>query len=111
MKTEQTPFSKTELKIYILLLCAKADLVETKEELDLIKSKTSSATFEKMYSSFCDETEDESLDRIHEILANHEYSYRELTELKKEVQDVFISDKKVDRKEYNLGQILDNILF
>lgn len=108
---KQIKWSKEELKIYILLLCAKADKVETKKEIKIIKSKTSEETFEKIFRSFYDETEDESLERIHKVLAKHEYSYRELAELKKEVHDVFTVDRKVNMIEYNLGQILDNILF
>ena len=40
MKIEMSQRSKSELKIYILILCAKIDGEETEEEITLIKSKT-----------------------------------------------------------------------
>lgn len=111
MKTEQKPWTKAELKTYILLLCAKADQVEAKEELDLIKSKTAATTFEKMYATFCKDNEDECLEKIRDTLQDHEYSYMELSQLRKEIEEVFASDQKVLIKERNLGRILDNILY
>ncbi|MBK5213311.1 MAG: hypothetical protein JJE55_06600 [Flavobacteriaceae bacterium] len=111
MKTEQTQWSKEELKTYILLLCAKADQVEAEEELNLIKTKTPAAIFEKMYKEFCNDDEDESLEKIQYALEMHEYSNKELASLKKEIQQVFSSDNKINMKERNLGWVLDNILY
>jgi len=44
-------------------------------------------------------------------MGRHKYSYKELLELKKEIQEVFFSDKKLLMKEHNLGRVLDNILY
>lgn len=52
MKKALTNWTKHELKIYLLCLCANADNVESVEEIELIKSKTDAATFKKMYSEF-----------------------------------------------------------
>tara|TARA_R100000306_G_scaffold889_2_gene2391 strand:+ start:43394 stop:43828 length:435 start_codon:yes stop_codon:yes gene_type:complete len=104
-------WSKAELKIYILLLCAKADKVEDKEELTLIKSKTSAETFDKIYKEFCRHDEDESLEKIQDAIAYLDYSNQELATLKMEIQQVFATDSKVVMKERNLGWILDNILY
>lgn len=111
MKTDQTPWNKAELKIYILLLCAKADLVETEEELNLIKSKTSTDIFDRMYEEFCKDDEDECYKKIQYAVGRHKYSYKELSELKKEIQEVFFSDKKLLMKEQNLSRVLDNIIY
>lgn len=48
MKNELSKWSKAELKIYILLLCAKIDQEESEEELALIKSKTGEDTFNRI---------------------------------------------------------------
>ncbi|HZJ35070.1 MAG TPA: hypothetical protein VFD29_00420 [Gillisia sp.] len=111
MKPEQKQWNKAELKIYILLLCAKADLVETEEELILIKSKTSTDIFDRMYEEFCKDDEDVCFEKIQDAVGRHKYSYKELSELKKEIQEVFFSDKKLLMKEQNLGRVLDNILY
>jgi hypothetical protein len=111
MKPEQKQWNKAELKIYILLLCAKADLVETEEEFILIKSKTSTDIFDRMYEEFCKDDEDECFEKIQNAVGRHKYSYKELSELKKEIQEVFFSDKKLLMKEQNLSRVLDNILY
>lgn len=111
MKHEQTQWTKAELKTYILLLCAKADQVEDEEELNFIKSKTSTATFEKMYKEFCKDDEDKSLEKIQDAIAYLDYSNQELAALKMEIQQVFSTDSKVVMKERNMGWILDNILY
>lgn len=111
MKTDKKNWTKEELKAYTLLLCAKADQVEAKEELNLIKSKTSAETFDKMYKEFCRHDEDESLEKIQDAIAYLDYSNQELETLKMEIQQVFSTDSNVNMKERNLGWILDNILY
>ena len=108
---QQTQWSKAELKTYILLLCAKADMVETKEEMEFIKSRTSPQLYDKLYTEFCKEDEGASLEKIQEALSKHEYSERELTQLKHEIQGVFSSDNRINMAERNLSRILDNILY
>ena len=111
MKTEPKPWSKAELKTYILLLCAKADGMEAKQELDLIKSKSAADSFERMYAEFGKDNEKQSLEKIRDSIQNHEYSYWELGKLRKEIEEVFTSDQKVVMKERDLGRILDNLLY
>lgn len=111
MSSEEQNWTKTELQIYILLLCANADSNETDEEIKLIRSKTDKETFEKMYEEFSGDTEEESLEKIQDNLAVHEYSHREITELRREMFEVFFSDKKFSMMENTLDKILDNILY
>ena len=111
MKTNKTLWSKVELKTYILLLCAKADLVATEKEFNLIKSKSSSDIFEKIYAEFCLDDDNICLEKIQNAVGKHQYSYKELFELKKEIQDVFLSDNKILMKEQYLSRVLDNILY
>ncbi len=111
MKTEQTQWSKEELKTYILLLCAKADQVEDPTELELIKNKTSVEIFERLYAEFTNDDEDTSLEKIQEALEYHEYTELEICNLKREIQEVFAADRKIKMSESNLGRILDNILY
>lgn len=111
MKSGQKHWTKAELQIYILLLCANADSNETEEEIQLIKSKTDQATFEKMYQEFSEDTEEISLEKIQDNLAVHEYSHKELSVLRKEMFEIFFSDKKYSMMENTLDKILDNILY
>lgn len=111
MNSDHTQWSKEELKIYILLLCAKADNVEDKAELDFIKTQTDPDTFEQMHELFEADEEEESLTKIQEAVAKHEYSNKELADLKSQIKVVFASDDKFHLKEHSMGLILDNILY
>lgn len=111
MSTENQKWNKSELQIYILMLCANADSKITTEEIELIKSKTDAETFQKIYEEFMEDSEEESLEKIQDNLVVHEYSHKELSELRKEMFEVFFSDKKFSVMENTLDKILDNILY
>lgn len=111
MKEESSTWTKSELQLYILMLCANADSNVTEEELKLIKTKTDEKTFEKIYQEFNGDTEEESLEKIQDNLVMHEYSHKELGNLRKEMFEIFFSDKKFNMKENTLEKILDNILY
>ncbi|MGB7785142.1 MAG: hypothetical protein WBL27_03485 [Salinimicrobium sp.] len=111
MRHEIKPWSKAEMQVYILLLCANADANETHEELEVIKSKTDEEIFNRMYGEFSGDTEEASLEKIQQNLVNHEYSHRELMELRKEMFEVFFADKRFSPMEKTLDKILNNILY
>jgi len=111
MKNESKYWSKEELKIYILLLCAKADSIETVVEIDIIKSKIDAETFDRLYSEFSCDDEDHCLDKIQSAIAQHEYSNKELKEIRREIHEIFLSDKKFDLRERNLDRLLDSMLY
>lgn len=105
MKSQNNHWTKTELEIYILLLCAGADSVETKEEVDLIRSRFDTKTFESIHHEFKKDTEDEGLNKIEENIRFHEYSHKELSEIWSEMKKVFYSDKR-----YGTCSAQDNLL-
>lgn len=111
MKNDQNYWTKTELKIYILLLCSRADAVEREEEISLIKSKVDPETFEKIYEEFSKDTEDQSLDKIRDNIGKHHYSHMELYALRREMQEVFLADDNFKLMERNLERILENMLY
>lgn len=111
MKNELNKWSKAELKIYILLLCAKIDQEESEEEIALIKSKTDADTFNKLYKEFSCDEEDGCFEKIEDAINNHEYSPAEIHELKKEILAVFHADHKFGIKEKYLEKVFDTILY
>ena len=111
MEPKTKHWTKKEMQIYVLLLCANADTVETQEELDLIKSKVNNETFEKVYKEFSEDTGEESFEKIRDCVAVHDYCYREISELKKDMQEIFFTDKKFLMLERNLEGILNNIIY
>lgn len=111
MKKADKQWSKQELKVYILLLCAKADGIEVPEEIDLIKSKSSPEIFDTIYSELSLDSEEESIEKIEDTIARLNYSEMELSEFKKDIQEVFYADKNFSRKEINFNRILNNIIY
>lgn len=111
MKKETNQWTKTEMHIYILLLCANADTAATDEEIAIIKSKCDAATFEKIYKEFNSDSEEEGLEKIEDNVHSYNYSFHELAQLRKEMRQIFLSDNKLTMVEENLDQILDNIIY
>lgn len=69
MENDKKHWTRTELKIYILLLCSNADMNEGQEEISLIKSKVDKDTFEKIYREFSNDTKEQRLGKIRENVA------------------------------------------
>ena len=111
MTSNNSNWNKEEFKTYLLLLCAHADSEESKEEITFIKSKTNIEIFDPIYKEFKNDSQDQGLDKIEENIHAHQYSHHELTGIKKEMHEVFFSDKKMMLKEEVLSKILDNILY
>lgn len=111
MKSLNPNWSKSELKNYILLLCANADQNESSSEIKLIQSQTNPKIFEKIYKEFSEDNEDEALEKIDFNIQLHEYSSLELASLKQDIKAVFFSDNKLTMKEGHLDRILDNIIY
>ncbi|TXE17227.1 hypothetical protein ES731_12465 [Psychroflexus gondwanensis] len=111
MKTNYKNWSKEELKIYILLVCASADGEQSEEEINFIKSKTSKDLFEKMHTEFKGDKKKKSFKKIERAVGNLDYGSLELLELRKEILEVYMADKTFHKKEKYLDRILDNIIF
>jgi hypothetical protein len=111
MNEKTNKWTKRELQIYILLLCANADSIETEEEINLIKSKVDAETFEKIYTEFSDDNEDERIEKIEDNVHLHEFTTMELGELRREMYSIFFSDCDFKMMERNLDRIMDNILY
>ncbi|MFK7781442.1 hypothetical protein [Psychroserpens sp.] len=111
MTSKENHWTKLELQIYILLLCANADSEETELEIEMIKSKVDSETFNKIYKEFKNDSEDEQFEKIGDTIHQHEYNNMELSKFRQEVHEIFFSDEKFMMMEQNLNRILDNILY
>ncbi|WCO02725.1 hypothetical protein [Psychroserpens ponticola] len=111
MTSKIDQWTKLELQIYILLLCANADSEETDLEIEMITSKVDTDTFNKIYNEFKADTEDEQLEKIDDNIHQHEYTNMELAKFRQEAHHIFFSDGKFMQMEQNLNRILDNILY
>ena len=104
-------WTKAELQVYILLMCANADKDETKEELKMIKSKVDKDTFTQMEKIFRSDSEEKRLKKIDKNIHQHTYSNMELIAFRSEVHRIFFSDSKFTMMEKRLDWTLDNILY
>ncbi len=111
MKPKKNIWSKTELQVYILLLCANADNKESEKEINMIKLKTDQETFERIYQEFSEDTDEERLDKIDTDIHLHEYSMKEIADFRREMYEIFFSDCNFSLMEKNLDRILDNIIY
>jgi hypothetical protein len=111
MKSETKRWTKTELQVYILLLCANADSIETEEELNLIKSKVAADIYENIYNEFSGDSEEERIEKIDCSIQHHEFSNQELAHLRREMYEIFFSDCDFKLMERNLDRIMDNIIY
>lgn len=111
MKNKKPDWSKTELQIYIMLLCANADKKETEEELEMIQRNTSQKTFLKMYKKFHKHSKKKRLKKIETVIDNHDYSQMELAAFRREMYKIFFSDGRFSMLEERLDWTLDNILY
>ncbi|WP_299121725.1 hypothetical protein [uncultured Winogradskyella sp.] len=111
MKNQKPNWTKSELQVYILLLCANADKKETEEELEMILSKVPKKTFGKMYAKFHKHSEDERLEKVERVIQNHDYSDMELAAFRREMYKIFFTDCNFSMLEKRLDWTLDNILY
>ena len=111
MKKNPENWSKEELKTYLLLLCAKADGVIIEEELNMIKSKTAHKNFDEIYHDFLKDDESKSFDKISTAIGHLHYGVMEIVELRQEIFELFMADKKFSPQEIYLDKILDNIIY
>lgn len=111
MASQTDQWTKKELEIYILLLCANADSVQTEEEIKTIKQKYDEATFENIYREFLNDSEEEALQKIEDNICYHEYSFKELSGIRNEMKRIFYSDNKYSLPEQNLERVLNRILY
>lgn len=111
MPSETSKFSKAELQVYILLLCANIDSEETEEEVNFIKSKVDIDTYHRLHDEFMEDSEEDRYQKIDDNIHMHEYSHKELAALRKEMYEIFFSDCEFKMMERNLDRIMDNMLY
>lgn len=111
MAYQPTQWTKKELMIYILLMCANADNNQTEEELKMIKSKTDKNTFDKIYQEFKNDNEDTQFEKVDDTVQRHRFENIELINMRKEMFKIFFSDCNFSRMEKNLDRIMDNIIY
>lgn len=110
MSNTKPNWSKEDLRIYILIYCAKADFNESNIEVDFIKSKLQNSDYDKLHAEFEADNDYQSIQKIQAALNYHGYSEKEVNSLFTEIKALFLSDGKYDQLEQNLLLGLKRIL-
>ncbi len=110
MENIKTNWTKEELKIYVLIYCANADFLESKLEIDFIKSKIQTSNFEKIHAEFENDNDYQSIQKIRFSIKEHGYTNDETNSLFREIKELFLSDKNYDILELNLYRGLSHLL-
>ena len=100
MKESSTHWTKEDLKIYILICCSNADFVESKKEIEYIKSKIKSSNFDKIHAEFEEDNDYQSIQKIQDALKVHQLEDKD--ELIQEIKELFLVDHHFDAVEENL---------
>ena len=104
-----TNWTKEELNAYILIYCANADFTESKNEMDLIKSKIPTSVFEKVHHEFKKDNDYQSIQKIQSSLERLGFTNDEKNLLLFDIKKIFLSDDNYDILEKNLMRGLNRI--
>ncbi len=103
-------WNKDDLKVYILLYCANADLILKKEEKHYIHQKIGSAKYDAIREEFNEDNDHQSIAKIYESLGHLGYNLKQIDALISEVKELFWSDGKFDQIEQAVFRQLKHIL-
>ena len=103
-------WTRAELKAYILLFCAHADLHESGPEAELIKTKVGKDRYEKVHSAFDKDNDFQRIEKIKHKIKSLGYTPEDLKGLYREIQEVFFADGVYDHMEQHIFRSLKRIL-
>jgi len=105
-----TDWTHQELKAYMLLYCANADLVVSKEEKEFIKSKVSKEEYRKIHRDIEKDNDYQQIQKINAAIERFDYSKEEIDEAFQSIKDLFLSDGELDTMEQAIYRGLKNLL-
>ena len=103
-------WSKEEFKLYLLIYAAQANLVESDEELDFIKSKFNSQAIDKIYQKVKKLNDFHRCQIIIDFIEKNNFTKGELDGLLVEVEEIFKSDGQFDIMEQQSFYMLKKLL-
>ena len=110
MEEFKTDWSREELKAYILLYCANANFIETKEEKEFIKSKVGEEKYKKVHKEFDRDNDYQRIQKIQHTVERFNYSKHEIDRLFENIKKMFLTDGTIDILEENIYRGLQHLL-
>ncbi len=99
MSTMNTNWSREELRAYLLLYCANANFVETKEETEQIKSKIEKGIYKAINKEFEADNDYQSIQKIDAAIKRLNYDQAQKNTLIDEIKGLFMADGNYDQME------------
>ena len=103
-------WSKEEFKLYLLIYAAQANLVESDEELEFIKSRFNNESIDNIYQSVKDLNDFHRCQIIIDFIGNSNLTQDELDVMLAEVEEIFKSDGQFDVMEQQSFYMLKKLL-
>lgn len=110
MEEFKTDWTREELKAYILLYCANANFVETKEEKEFIKAKVGEEKYRKVHKEFDKDNDYQRIQKIQATVDRFNYSKHEIDRLFENIKKMFLADGSIDILEENIYRGLQHLL-
>lgn len=105
-----TKLNREEFKIFLMIYAAHVDYIYSKEEEELIRSKTCTDTYQKMYDLFIGNNDYTSLKIILENKKEHLNNTNDKTYYFNLIKNVFESDGDYARIEKSFSDFFERIL-
>lgn len=110
MEEFRTNWTREELKAYILLYCAYANFVETKDEKNFIKSKVGEEKYRLVHKEFDQDNDYQRIQKIQHTISRYDYSKSEIDRLFENIKKMFLADGSIDILEENIYRGLQHLL-
>ncbi len=105
-----TNWTPKELKAYMLLYCANADFIVSREEKEYIKSKVGEEEYRKIHREFEKDNDYQQIQKINAAIERFDYSKEEIDEAFQSIKSLFLSDGEMDILEQNIYRGLKHLL-
>jgi len=110
MEDFTTDWTHKELKAYMLLFCANADFVVSREEKEYIKSEVGEKEYQKIHKEFDEDNDYQQIQKINNTIERFNYSKEEIDEAFRSLKALFLSDGEMDIQEENIYRGLKHLL-
>lgn len=110
MEDFTTDWTHQELKAYMLLYCANADFIVSREEKEYIKSKVGEEEYRRVRREFEKDNDYQQIQKISAAIERFDYSREEIDEAFQSIKDLFLTEGEMDILEQNIYRGLKNLL-
>jgi len=110
MSDYTTQWTETQFHAYVLLYCAHADLIETEDESDTIRSLVSPASYQIILDEYEADNDYVRIQKIQHTAQRMNYGPEKVDELLASMKEVFMADGHFEAEEQLIFMGLKRLL-